>query len=60
VFPPKPATFDAEALAEIWKVEDPYPTIRAFIGRGLLEPTDGGRFWMHAILVAFARRTLTD
>ncbi|MEI8305696.1 MAG: tetratricopeptide repeat protein [Chloroflexales bacterium] len=59
-FAPKPATFDAEAMKAVWEVDDPRPTIRTLVNRGLLEPTDNGRFWMHAILVVHARSFLTE
>ncbi len=54
VFAPKPATFDMVAIQCVWKVDDPKPTLRTLINRGLLELTDS-RYWMHAILVAHAR-----
>lgn len=60
VFAPKPATFDADAMAYMWEIDDPRPTIRTLADRGLLEPTGMGRFWMHAILVAHAKTFLTD
>lgn len=59
-FAPKPATFDAGAMKSVWEADDPLPTIRTLVDRGLLEPTGNGRFWMHAILVAHARSFLTD
>lgn len=59
-FAPKPATFDAEAMQAVWEVEDPKPTIRTLVDRGLLEPSSQGRFWMHAILVLHAKSFLTE
>lgn len=53
-FAPKPATFDMAAIRSVWEVDDPKPTLRILIDRGLLEPTES-RYWMHAILVAHAR-----
>ncbi len=60
VVAPKPASFDTDALKYLWDVDDPRPTIRALVDRGLLEPTGSGRFWMHSLLVAHARTLLTD
>lgn len=57
-FAPKPATFDLNAMKAVWSVEDPKPFARTLIERGLLEPV-GGRFQMHALLVAHARSLLT-
>lgn len=57
-FAPKPATFDLAAMKAVWGVEDPKPIARTLVERGLLEPA-GGRFQMHALLVAHARSLLT-
>lgn len=57
-FAPKPATFDLEALKDVWEIQDPRPVVRELVSRGLLEPV-GGRFQMHALLVAHARSLLT-
>jgi hypothetical protein len=57
-FVPKPATFDLKAVAAAWDVTDPRPTVRVLVNRGLLEPTSGGRFQMHALLVHHARSLL--
>jgi hypothetical protein len=59
-FAPKPATFDETALGTIWQVANPRPTIRTLVNRGLLEPLDTGRYWVHALLVAHARTLLLD
>jgi hypothetical protein len=59
-FAPKPATFDADAMKAVWEVDDPKPTIRTLVDRGLLEPSSQGRFWMHAILVVHARSLLSE
>ena len=56
-FAPKPATFDLNAMAAVWVVADPKPTIRALVARGLLEPV-GERFQMHSLLVMHARSML--
>jgi len=53
-FAPKPATFDINAMKFVWQVEDARPIVRELVNRGLLEPV-GGRFQMHALLVAHAR-----
>jgi hypothetical protein len=58
-FAPKPATFDVDAMKAIWQVDDPNPTIRTIVDRGLLEPIGAGRFWMHSILVEHAKSFLT-
>lgn len=59
-FAPKPATFDVEAMQAVWEVDDPKPTIRTLVDRGLLEPSSQNRFWMHAILVMHAQSFLTE
>jgi hypothetical protein len=55
LFVPKPATFDLQAMAAVWDVDDPRPTARILVNRGLLEPLSGGRFQLHALLVLHAR-----
>jgi DNA-binding SARP family transcriptional activator len=55
LFVPKPATFDLAAMAAAWAADDPRPTARLLVNRGLLEPIGGGRFQMHALLVMHAR-----
>jgi DNA-binding SARP family transcriptional activator len=57
-FVPKPATFDLQALAAAWNVDDPRPTARVLVNRGLLEPVSGGRFQMHSLLVLHAKSLL--
>jgi hypothetical protein len=59
VFAPKPATFDSAAMKAVWEVKDPKLIIRSFVAHGLLEPTGGGRFQMHDLLVKHARSLLT-
>jgi hypothetical protein len=56
-FAPKPATFDLDAMAAVWKTDDPKPVVRELAARGLIEPAVG-RFQMHALLVAHARSLL--
>jgi DNA-binding SARP family transcriptional activator len=58
LFVPKPATFDLRAMAVAWETDDPKPTARILVNRGLLEPLSGGRFQMHALLVLHARSLL--
>ncbi len=53
-FAPKPATFDLAAMQAVWQVDDARPIVREIVARGLLEPV-GGRFQMHALLVAHAQ-----
>ncbi len=59
LFVPKPATFDLGAMAVAWNIDDPKPTARMLVNRGLLEPVSGGRFQMHALLVLHARSILS-
>ena len=59
-FAAKPATFDLDALRNIWRVSDPKPFVRELAGRGLLEPVGPGRFQMHALLKAHARSLLVS
>lgn len=59
-FVPKPATFDLEAMAVAWDMPDAKPVARILVNRGLLEPTSGGRFQMHALLVLHARSLLEE
>ncbi len=55
-FAPKPTTFDLRALTAIWETDDPRPTIRSLVDRGLLESiAETDRFQMHALLVWHAR-----
>ncbi|MBK8023203.1 MAG: hypothetical protein IPK19_17695 [Chloroflexi bacterium] len=58
LFVPKPATFDVKAMAAAWGVDDPKPTARVLVNRGLIEPISGGRFQMHALLVLHAKALL--
>lgn len=56
---PSPAEFDLAAISAIWQVDDPRPSIRALMLRGLLEPSGEQTFRMHAVLVLYARSLLT-
>ncbi len=58
LFVPKPATFDLEAMAIAWDLDDPRPVARRLVSHGLLEPVSGGRFQMHALLVLHAQALL--
>jgi NB-ARC domain len=61
VFAPEPSSFDLEALKAMWLTEDPKPTVRALVSRGLLEPAAGReRFQLHALLGLHARSMLTE
>ncbi len=60
LFAPKPATFDLQAMAVTWGLEDPRPTVRVLVNRGLLEPVSGGRFQLHALLALHARSLLEE
>jgi hypothetical protein len=59
VFAPKPATFDLPAIGALWGTPDPRPGVRTLVARGLLEPLEGARFQMHALLALHAQ-TLLD
>jgi hypothetical protein len=41
-------------------VDDPRPTVRVLVNRGLLEPLTGGRFQMHSLLVLHAKSLLEE
>ena len=56
-FAPKPASFDLDAMKAVWQIENPKEILRELASRGLVEPV-GGRFQMHALLVAHARSLL--
>lgn len=58
LFMPKPATFDLNAMAVAWDEDNPRPIVRDLVNHGLLEPINGGRFQMHALLVLHARSLL--
>jgi hypothetical protein len=60
LFVPKPATFDLEAMAAAWNVDDARPGARILVNRGLLEPAGRGRFQIHALLVLHARSLLAE
>lgn len=60
LFAPKPATFDLQAMAVAWGVDDPRPAVRALVNRGLLDPVSGGRFQLHALLALHARSLLEE
>lgn len=59
-FASKPATFDQAALQAVWALDDVRPVVRELLGRGLLEAVGGGRFQLHALLVAHAASMLDD
>jgi pimeloyl-ACP methyl ester carboxylesterase len=59
-FAPKPATFDLAALRAVWDIDDAKPIVRELVSRGLLEAVGGGRFQMHALLVAHAEAMLEE
>jgi pimeloyl-ACP methyl ester carboxylesterase len=54
-FAAKPATFNADAMKDIWEVDDPRDIIGVLVNRGLLEPDGTGRFQMHALLKMHAQ-----
>ena len=45
----------APAIAAAWGIEDPRPTLRSLLARGLIEPAAGGRFQMHTLLAVHAK-----
>lgn len=53
-FVAKPATFGLDLLELVWETEDPRPTVRELVDRGLLEPAGDGRFQIHALLLRHA------
>jgi len=60
---PRPATFDLDAIKAVWACENPWPTIKVLVARGLLEViSDSNRhdcfFEMHTLLVMHARSLL--
>jgi tetratricopeptide (TPR) repeat protein len=60
-FPSKPVSFDLVAAAKVWGMEeseDARETLRELAERGLLEPAESGRFYLHPILSAYARLLL--
>jgi hypothetical protein len=59
VFAPKPAIFDLEAIQAVWDLEDPRPTLRKLVSRGLLEPIGEG-YQMHSLLALHARILLRE
>jgi NB-ARC domain-containing protein len=60
VFAPQPATFGVDAMKFVWEMDDPKPTIRTLVDRGLLEYVpELDRYWMHALLVMLAKTLLT-
>jgi tetratricopeptide (TPR) repeat protein len=61
VLPPRPVSFDSPAAQDLWATEnDPRPTLREFLGRGLIEPAGDGRCQIHSLLSAFARSLLEE
>ena len=53
---PKPATFNLEAIRDVWFfVTDPLPVLSVLVDSGFLEPLSNNRFQMHAMLVAYAK-----
>ena len=61
VFAPKPATFDLEAMKDVWMVERPKRIVKTLVDRGLLEYLEEiKRYQMHALLVMLAKTLLTD
>ena len=60
MFAPKPATFSLQVMAVAWGIDDPRPTVRTLVNRGLLEPVSGGRFQLHALLTLHARSLLEE
>lgn len=57
-FAPKPATFELRAMVKICGLQDPGGTVRALVGRGLLEPLGQARFQMHYTLSMYAKHLL--
>lgn len=63
VFPSKPVSFDLFAASKVWDMQEPEDardTIRELVNRGLLEPAEAGRFYLHPILSSYARFVLEE
>jgi hypothetical protein len=61
VFAPKPATFDLNAMAYVWGIEDPKPVVDTLVNRGLLEYLpEINRYEIHPILLQLAKSLLID
>lgn len=63
VFAPKPATFDLEAMKEVWQLERERAEaiVRTLVDRGLLEfVREMERYQMHAMLVTHAKSLLKE
>lgn len=59
VLAPRPVSFGQNAAQDVWGTkQDPRPTLRALLDRGLLESAGEGRFQMHSLLSAFATSLL--
>jgi hypothetical protein len=56
-FRARPASFDRAALRVLW-MDDVDATLRTLFAAGLLEPSEGGRFALHALLSALAAAML--
>ncbi|HEU4329408.1 MAG TPA: NB-ARC domain-containing protein [Roseiflexaceae bacterium] len=55
---PKPAKFDLSLMSSVWMLNDPRPIASELVDRGLLENIPGGKYQMHALLVAHAESML--
>lgn len=57
-FPSKPMSLDLFAASKIWDMQEPEDardSVRELVNRGLLEPAEAGRFYLHPILSSYAR-----
>jgi hypothetical protein len=59
-FAPRPASFELEAMAAVWKVDEVEArrTVDVLLDRGLLEPLGAGEFQIHQVLVQHAKSLL--
>lgn len=61
--PSKPVSFDIFAASQVWGMQEPEEvrdTVRELVNRGLLEPAEAGRFYLHPVLSAYARFILEE
>lgn len=56
-FAPKPATFTLQAMESVWQIPEAKcrETVNELVDRGLLEAVERRHFWMHSLLVTYAR-----
>jgi small GTP-binding protein len=60
VFAPAPATFDIDAMVNVWNLEDPYPVIKALTERSLINKISANHYQTHALIANFAKSLMED